>query len=40
MYAVIISGGKQHRVEEGEVLKLKCHNRPHRGHFNARHRTA
>ena len=23
MYAVIISGGKQHRVEEGEVLKLE-----------------
>ncbi|NCZ64797.1 MAG: 50S ribosomal protein L21 [Cellvibrionales bacterium] len=23
MYAVIESGGKQHRVEEGEVLKLK-----------------
>jgi large subunit ribosomal protein L21 len=23
MYAVIVSGGKQHRVEEGEVLKLE-----------------
>ena len=23
MYAVIISGGKQHRVEKGEVLKLE-----------------
>jgi large subunit ribosomal protein L21 len=23
MYAVILSGGKQHRVEEGEVLKLE-----------------
>ncbi len=23
MYAVIESGGKQHRVEEGEVLKLE-----------------
>ena len=22
MYAVIVSGGKQHRVEEGEVLRL------------------
>ena len=23
MYAVIVSGGKQHRVEEGEVLRLE-----------------
>ncbi len=23
MYAVIVSGGKQHRVEKGEVLKLE-----------------
>ena len=23
MYAVIVSGGKQHRVEEGETLKLE-----------------
>ena len=23
MYAVIVSGGKQHRVKEGEVLKLE-----------------
>lgn len=23
MYAVIVSGGKQHRVEEGEVLQLE-----------------
>ena len=23
MYAVIVSGGKQHRVTEGEVLKLE-----------------
>ena len=23
MYAVFVSGGKQHRVEEGEVLKLE-----------------
>jgi large subunit ribosomal protein L21 len=23
MYAVIVSGGKQHRVEEGEILKLE-----------------
>lgn len=23
MYAVIVSGGKQHRVEEGEILRLE-----------------
>jgi len=23
MYAVIVSGGKQHRIEEGETLKLE-----------------
>ena len=23
MYAVIVSGGKQHRVVEGEILKLE-----------------
>lgn len=23
MYAVIVSGGKQHRVEEGEILKVE-----------------
>ncbi|MCW9008299.1 MAG: bL21 family ribosomal protein, partial [Marinobacter sp.] len=23
MYAVIVSGGKQHRVKEGETLKLE-----------------